>query len=114
MLGVMLPDGKKMLIAVGSAPIKDDPAKAIRMAQLKAVRELAGLKNGLQVSSAEFLADQESLMITKDGDQHIMLSEFLSVQEEQVYGKIRALPVVATWTDEEGKIMYVMVGNSEK
>jgi hypothetical protein len=32
------------------------------------------------------------------------------VQEEKVSGMIKALPVVATWKDSTGRILYVAIG----
>ena len=102
----------KALISVASALLKGSRAKAERIAQLKAVRSLLGHRKGIQLSSVEYLSDQEQLRLNKGGEQHVMLSQFLSVQEEQVSGIIKSLPVVATWEEPKGQVLYVAIGKS--
>jgi len=36
----------------------------------------------------------------------------LSVQKEQVLGVIKSLPIVATWKDPKGQVLYVAIGKS--
>ena len=60
--------------------------------------------------SAEYLTDGEHLQLSESGEQYSSVSEFLSVQQEHVSGRLNALPVVAEWEDEEGKVVGVAVG----
>ncbi|MBU4185840.1 MAG: hypothetical protein KKI12_06230 [Proteobacteria bacterium] len=46
----------------------------------------------------------------KNGEQRILLSQFLSIQEEKISGLIKALPIVATWKSPDGLILYVAIG----
>jgi len=109
--GFLFEDNRKALIAVGSAPLKEGLVKAEKIARLKAIRSLLGLQEGIQLSSVEYLADQESLRLSKATEQLVMISQFLSVQKEQVSGLVKALPIVATWNDSEGQIFYVAIGD---
>ena len=108
--GFILEDDFKVLIAVNSATIKSSLTKARKIARLKAIRSLLGHRNGIQISSLESLANQEHLVISGTKEQHVMLSRFLSIQEEQVSGEIKAMPFVAVWKDESGLILYVALG----
>jgi len=108
--GFVLKDGRKVIIAVSSAPIKGSWTKARRIAQLRAVRDLLGAKKGIRISQVEYLSDQEHLKIAQEGETRVMLSEFLSVVEEKVSGMIKPLPVVATWEEPKGKMLYVGIG----
>lgn len=105
-----LDDSRKVLIAVSSTPIKDSIAAANNIARLKAVRTLLGVNEGITMSSAEYLSDMEHIQITSDREQHVLLSEFLSVQKEHLSGEIKALPIVAKWEDSEGLSLYVAIG----
>jgi hypothetical protein len=100
----------KALISVASAVLKESRAKTERIAQLKAVRSLLGHRKGIQLSSVEYLSDQEHLRLNKGEEQHVMLSQFLSVQKEKVSGVIKSLPIVATWEKPKGQVLYVAIG----
>jgi hypothetical protein len=98
------------LIAVGSARVRGSLAKARRIGQLKAVRSLLANSAGIQLSSVEYLTDREHLKLCQNGGKRISLSQFLSVQEEQVSGLIKGLPIVATWKDAGGQVLNVAIG----
>lgn len=108
--GYILGNNKKVLIAVGSARVQESLAKARRIGQLKAVRSLLANSEGIELSSVEYLADQEHLKLCRSGEERIFLSQFLSVQEERVSGLIKGLPIVATWKDADGQVLYVAIG----
>ena len=109
--GYILGNNKKVLIAVGSAKIDvSSIAKARKIARLKAIRSLIGHKEGISAFSVEFLEDQEHLMISGGKEKRVSLSQFLSIQREQVSGAIKALPVVAVWENPDGQILSVAIG----
>jgi len=110
--GFVLEDNRKVLLAVGSALIKDSYFNAKKIARLKALRSLLGLKKGIQISSVEYLADQENLSLSEKGEKYLLLSQFFSVKKEKVKGIVRALPVVATWEDEKGEALFVAIGST--
>ena len=100
-------------MSVAAAPIKGNLAKAHRIARLKAVRNLLGQQNGIQVTSVEYLADQEQLSIAETGSRYEMLSELLSVQTEHVAGKVKAMPVVAEWEGGNQTFYRIVIGYCE-
>ena len=108
--GYILGNNKKVLIAVGSAKIDITIAKARKIARLKAIRSLIGHKEGISVFSVESLEDQEHLVISGGKEKRVSLSQFLSIQREQVSGAIQALPVVAVWENPDGQILSVAIG----
>jgi len=110
--GFMLEDNRKVLLAVGSALIKDSYHKAEKIARLKAMRSLLGLKKGVQISSVEYLADQEHLSLSEKGEKYLLLSQFFSVKKEKVKGIVKVLPVVATWEDKKGEALFVAIGST--
>ena len=110
--GFILKDNRKILLAVGSALIKDSYIKAEKIARLKAMRSLLGLKKGIHISSVEYLADQEHLCLSEKGEKYLLLSQFFSVKKEKIKGIIKVLPVVATWEDEKGELLFVAVGGA--
>jgi len=109
--GFVLKNKTKALISVGSALIKTSLPKAIKIARLKAIRSLLAHQNGIYLVSVESLVDQESLELHRDNQTRVSLSAFLSVTEEQVSGTVKALPVVATWKDAEGSVVFVAIGS---
>ena len=108
--GFILEDNRKILIAVNSATIQSSLILARKIARLKAIRSLLAHREGIQVSSVESLTDKEYLMLSGGKEQHVMISQFLSIQEEQVSGAIKAMPVVAVWKDQTEQILYVAIG----
>jgi len=44
----------------------------------------------------------------------VLISQFLSVNEEQVSGIVKALPIVAMWKDAEERILNVAIGKTIK
>ena len=73
------------------------------------MRSLLGLKKGVQISSVEYLADQEYLSLSEKGEKYLLLSQFFSVKKEKVKGIVKVLPVVATWEDEKGEALFVAI-----
>ena len=134
--GLILEDNRKILIAVNSAIIqysltvarKIEQKEIIKIsladaektalewarkdARRKAIRSLLGHRNGIQILSLESLVDKEYLLISGEKEQRIMLSRFLSIQEEQVSGFIHALPIVAEWQDAGRQILFVALGTA--
>lgn len=108
--GYILGNNKRVLIAVGSARVRGSLAKARRIGQIKAVRSLLANSVGIELSSVEYLADREHLKLCRNGEKRISLSQFLSVQKEQVSGLIKGLPIVATWKDADGQVFCVAIG----
>ena len=108
--GVLLPDGRKALLAVANIPVQGNKAKALRIARMKAIRNLLGHQEGIHVVSAEYLTDGEHLQLSESGEQYFSVSEFLFVQQEHVSGKITALPVVAEWENKKSEVIGVAVG----
>lgn len=109
--GFLLKDGRKALVAVSSTRLKGSLSNARRIAKVKALRDLLGHMNGIELSSVERLQDGELLMLKEDsGSRYEMLSNFLSVEEAKVSGIIEALPVIATWEDTQAGLFYVAIG----
>ena len=100
----------KVLISVASSSIKGSRARSQRIAQLKAIRSLLGHRKGIQLSSVQYLGDQEELRLTEGGVRHALLSQFLSIQDEQVEGYVKSLPIVATWEEPKVQVLYVAIG----
>ena len=103
-------DGRKAIVSVASAKINDSRVDAKKIARLKAIRTLIGQKNGVEVSSIETLTDQEVLQISDKVTKRILISEFFSMQEEQISGFIHALPVVVEWEDEKNNRFSLALG----
>jgi len=40
----------------------------------------------------------------------VLISHFLSVNEEQVSGIVKALPIVAMWEDQDRRLLHVAIG----
>ena len=82
-------------MAVSSASLSSSIVNSRKIARLRALRMLLEERNGIAFSSTETIADSEQMILTEEGQRTIVLSEFLSVQEEAVSGAIQALPIVA-------------------
>jgi hypothetical protein len=103
---------QKAILSVASARIGASPAKAERVARIKAMQKLLAHEEGIELSSVEYLKDYESLHIQDTQTTHVMLSEFLSIQKESVAGLVRSLPVAARWTGSGGELLYVCIGRT--
>lgn len=101
---------KQAIMAVAAARRSASRVQAERIARIKAIRELLAHKDGVQLSSVEYLVDGESLRITEKDKKHVMLSDFLSTQEASVSGFVSALPVVARWTGSGGDTVHICIG----
>jgi len=108
--GVNMSDGKKVILAVNSAPLGNSVTVASRIAQLKAVRDLLGYQQGVEVISMERLSDSEVLRISSKGEQYVLFSEFMSINQEKVKGFIKSMPIVAMWKDAGERTLNVAVG----
>lgn len=108
--GFLVSKHRKVLLSVGSSELRGLFTSAQRVAQLKAYRSLLGHQQGIHITSVEYLSDYEELRLTDNGEQRVLLSQFLSIQEEKIAGLIKALPIIATWKSPEGRILYVAIG----
>ena len=108
--GFVTEDGRRALLAVASAKHLGSFAKVRRTAQLFALRALLGHRQGIELSSVESLTDSEQIRLSKNQEKRISISRFTSIQEEQVSGMVRAMPIVATWKDEDSGLFYVAIG----
>jgi hypothetical protein len=108
--GFQLRDGRKALVGVACTELKGSLANAIRLARVKAMRSILGHTKGIQLSRVERLSDGEMLILKESGTTYEMLSEFISVEKEEVCGYIKSLPVVATWEDTRTRLLYVAIG----
>ena len=97
-------------MAVSSASVGSSIVTSRKIARLRALRMLLEERKGISFSSTETIADSEQMILTEEGARTIVLSEFLSVQEEAVSGAIQALPIVAAWQDPEGRTLSVALG----
>ena len=104
--GVIMADGRRVLLSVASAPIKLGHAKAYKIARLKALRNLAAQENGITVTSLQYLSDGERLTAGSQKE-HVQLSEFLQMQQEEVRGYVQVLDVVAEATIKSINIIVV-------
>jgi hypothetical protein len=109
--GFNLGKNTRVILAVGSAAIEGSYAKARRIAKLKAVLSLLGTLEGVSISSVESLADYEYVKISKNEEERVSLSEFLSVNKEKISGLVKTMPVVATWKEKDGNILHVVIGD---
>jgi hypothetical protein len=108
--GVNMSDGRKVILAVNSAPLGNSVTVASRIAQIKAVRDLLGYQQGVEVISMERLSDREALRVSSMGQEYIQLSEFLSRNQEKVKGFIKSMPIVAMWKDAGERTLNVAIG----
>jgi len=61
----------------------------------------------------EYLEDREHLRLSEGREQRMLISQFLSVHEEQVSGIVKALPIVGMWEDQDGRLLHVAIGRIE-
>lgn len=102
-------DGGFIIISVAHTT-NTDRMKRITIAQAKALRELIAHLEGLTVESSQHFT--EDITTNDSGSGSVTRSEE-SWSEEiiiKIKGGIRALPVVAKWTDEEGNFFLALGG----
>ena len=103
---------KKVVLSVASAKLEGSRAQAEKVARIRAVRQLLANSSGIRLSSVVYLADREGLRISDNETQYVMLSDFLSIQEETVSGYVTALPVVARWEAPSEDALNICIGKT--
>ncbi len=103
-------NGKRVLLFVGLAPWRDSLTHAIRHAQLKAVRSMLEQEHGIEVMSLSYLRDKEIFLANDKDARRMLISDFMSIEQEKVVGLVRTLPMVAYWLDGKEETCHVAIG----
>ncbi len=104
--------GQQILLAIGTATLNNNPAKAERLARIRAQKTLLGHQTGIKLTRITKSLDYEELHEKKNqtSEPDLQLSDFFRTSQEEITGRIQALPVVATWNNVENTIIYVGLG----
>ena len=105
-------EGQQILLAIGTAILNNNPAKAERLARIRAQKALLGHKSGIKLTRLTKSFDYEELHEKRNNtnEQYLHLSDFFRTSQEKVEGRIQSLPVVAIWNNVENTIIYVGLG----
>ncbi len=111
---VRLPDGRRMILAVGSTVVKNDSAKERLRAEVvcrtKALASVVAEKEGVQVLRVETLKDSTLVTIESGKETATSVSDFLQVTTAKVEGITKDMPVVGKWKSKDGTVAYLAVG----
>lgn len=114
-------DGKIAVIGVASTVIKDESAKerlrAERVCRIKALANVVGEKEGIQVARLEKLEERTRVVIDAEGESAESISELLQITQTKVEGIAKDMPVIGTWKSKDRDVFYLAIGvflNDEK
>ena len=108
--GFALPEGERVILSVSHAIVHDSIANSIKIARLRAVRQLLAQREGLRVRSIRSLSDKEVFIEDPGGERWESISALLALDSEKVAGEIQAWPDVVVWQSCEMGIVGVAVG----
>ncbi len=111
---VRLPDGGRMILAVGSTVLKvDTPKERLRaevVCRTKALASLVAEKEGVQVVRVETLKETTVVTIDSGKETAKSVSDFLQTTTAKVEGIAKDMPVVGRWKSKDGTVAYLAVG----
>lgn len=107
-------DGNFLLVGLGSRVLKDNSPKELleaeQVCKIKALREVVGTTQGVQIASVQKSEDRIVVVIDKDGPKVKTVSDYLEVTEAKVQGLAKGMTVLGRWKSGDGKTLYVAVG----
>lgn len=103
-------DDRIVLISVGMADINGAVDKARKIARLNAIKNVLSQREGVRVATIEYLKDSEVFLLEDNEQPAKSITDLFSINEENAEGFIKALPIVASWDDEENRIYCVALG----
>lgn len=113
---VVLPDGQRLVIAVGQTPYSEEASAADRLAMLtvakvKALREAAARDASIQVVNVERSLESSRIeMIDGVEARGAAISEYLSMTEAAFATTVRGMRPVGQWYSRERDILYIAMG----
>jgi hypothetical protein len=113
---IVLPDGRRLVIAVGQTPYNENASAADRLAMLtvvkvNALREAAARDASIQVVNVE-KSLESSRVETVDGVEArgAAISEYLSMTEASFAATVRGMRPVGQWYSRERDMLYLAMG----
>lgn len=111
---IHLADGKVVVLAVASTPLKDgsaeDRLRAEKACRMKALASVVAEKQGVQVAHLERLEETTRLVLDEKGESGTSVSELLQVTKTKVEGIAKDMPPVGRWKSKEGDVFYLAIG----
>ena len=111
---IRLPDGRRMIVAVGSTVVKDDSAKERLRAEVvcrtKALASVVAEKNGVQVVRVERIEETTVVKIEDGKETATSVSDFLQLTRAKVEGVAKGMPLVGRWNSKDGTVCYFAFG----
>lgn len=111
---VRLPDGGRMILAVGSTVLKDgSPNERLRaelICRTKALASLVAEKEGVQVVRVERLKETTVVTVDSGTEAATSVSDFLQVTTAKIEGIAKDMPVVGRWKSKDGTVVYLAIG----
>ena len=107
-------DGRRMIISVGKAEIRNTSAKdrirQIKAAQMRAIRQLL-LWTESHITTKSTMTEQT--IVTKTGNEtHVdEIETYQEITKEEADGVVKGLPTIGTWTSKDNQIFYLAIGS---
>jgi hypothetical protein len=111
---IRLPDGKQVVLGVGSTVLKNNSARerarAETVCRVKALASVVAEQQGIQVAHVEQLKERTVVVLENGKEKAKSVSVLLQVTRTQVQGIARGMAVVGRWRSADGKTFYLAVG----
>jgi hypothetical protein len=111
---IRLGNGRQVVLAVASTPLKDNRAKdrlrAEKVCRAKALASVVAEKRGVQVSHVETVEEKTVVVLDGEKERAKSVSEALQVTKTKVEGITKDMPVVGRWKSKDRDVFYLALG----
>lgn len=111
---VRLPGNRTAVVGVASTEVKkgssSDRLRAEKVCRLKALANVIGEKQGVQVLHIEELKDETRVIFDDNGEKASSVSTLMQVTKTKIEGIAKDMPIVGRWSSANGEVFYLAIG----
>ena len=111
---VRLPGNRTAVVGVASTEVKkgssSDRLRAEKVCRIKALANVIGEKQGVQVLHIEELKDETRVILDDKGEKATSVSSLMRVTKTKIEGIAKDMPIVGRWSSASGEVFYLAIG----
>ena len=111
---VRLPGNRTAVVGVASTEVKksssSDRLRAEKVCRIKALANVIGEKQGVQVLHIEELKDETRVIFDDNGEKASSVSTLMQVTKTKIEGIAKDMPIVGRWSSANGEVFYLAIG----
>lgn len=112
-----LPDGNLAVVSVASKvltkPNLKDELSAVKVCEVKALKEFVGFSTGVQISSVKIINEKTIVTIDNDKQDINVLTEHIDVTKLEIKGLVQGMSKIGEWrsvSQNDTFLVYVAMG----